>query len=75
MSSIPSRELDEAFVEDFYIGPLTEQEIQTVLAAWEPHRSRIENILEDYDSETQSWRDYRNVAFAWLCDLCPLSQG
>jgi hypothetical protein len=74
MSSIPSFELDEWFVRDFYVSDLTDDEIQTVLKAWEPFRERIEYLLGDFEPEEQSWRSYRNSAFEWLCDHCPLNK-
>lgn len=68
MSSRPSLFLDGDFVQDMYVQVLTDEQIHIVLECWEPHRESIENTLESFDEENQSWRAYRNAAFDWLPD-------
>ena len=74
MSSCDSHRLDEGFVLEMYIQPLTDEDVQLVLKAWEPFRERIDAALDYYwDREEElSWRDYRNAAFDYLPD--PLTE-
>lgn len=58
MSIIPERTL-EGFVADS-LFKCTEQDEAAVVKILEPLREQIEAQMEDYDEETQSWRDYRN---------------
>lgn len=71
MSECEARTLDEAFVRDFYICELTQEQVALVLAAWEPFRDEIERTLERYWETDDgygpvSWRDYRNSSFDYL---------
>lgn len=58
MSHIPGRTL-EALASDTWMSSTPELERLTV-EALEPHRADIELLLEGYDDEEHSWRDYRN---------------
>lgn len=59
-----------------YVRALTAEEVAVVLQTWEPFRERIERILDDYEEDEQSWRDYRNACFDWLPDpLKPAVSG
>lgn len=73
MSSIPCRCLCPEFAREMYVQALTLEDVDRVLACWEPYRDRIEHNLDGYEEDEQSWRDYRNAVFDWLPD--PLSYG
>ena len=44
---------------------MSQDEFAKIVAAFEPHRERIEELLSDYDHDN-SWRDYAGYAFDWL---------
>jgi len=69
MSSCPGRTL-EAFVEDCLMRP-TPERVERICKVLEPERWRIEFRLEDYDSEEQSWRDYRNGLWDAIMEAHP----
>lgn len=58
MSTCPGRTL-EAYVSDAFMNITAEQERQLV-AALAPWRIPIEMMLDCYEADEQSWRDYRN---------------
>lgn len=45
---------------------LTKQEFEPVLALYEPYRESVEYRLQDFDEDTQSWRDYAGACFTDL---------
>jgi hypothetical protein len=54
MSSIPGYTLED-FLEDELYGAIPSVEM---VALCEPYRESVEYALDDFDQETQSWRDY-----------------
>ena len=42
---------------------LSEELFKPLVAMFEAHRETIERILDDFNSKTQSWRDYASYAF------------
>ena len=56
MSSPPSpRDLDGLIAEEWGQGALDRPDVMVVL---EPYRERVDYLMDDFDEETQSWRDY-----------------
>jgi hypothetical protein len=47
---------------------LTKEQFAPIVAIYEPFREDIERRLEDFDEDTQSWRDYSNYVDA---DITP----
>lgn len=69
MSSIPGRTM-ESFVEDCLMRPSPER-VRRICEVLEPVRGNIENSLDSYDSEEQSWRDYRNGLWDMIMETHP----
>lgn len=51
---------------------VTEELFKEILEPFEPHREHVENLLLDFDDDTQSWRDYAGACFDFLPDLYQL---
>lgn len=68
MSSCPSYELDDVFVQEMFVNRLTEEELASLRVRWEPYRTAIQHALERYDARREecSWRDFRNYSFDFL---------
>lgn len=50
--------------------PLINDELfKEILEPFELHREHVEELLRDFDEETQSWRDYAGTCFDFLPDL------
>ena len=50
--------------------PLTGSEFARVVRCFEPARESIETMLEMFDDEHQSWRDYSYGCREWAPDQC-----
>ncbi len=60
MSSCDSYTL-EFFVEDSFFGNVTDEQLEKIVHLLEPEREWIEDrMIDDYDEEEHSWREYRN---------------
>lgn len=51
---------------------VTEELFKEILEPFEPHREHVENLLLDFDDDTQSWRDYAGACFDFLPDIYQL---
>jgi len=69
MSSCPGRTL-EAFVDDCLMRP-TPERVERICMVLEPIREAIEIQIGGFDSEEQSWRDYRNDLWDSIMDVHP----
>jgi len=51
----------EFFVEDSFFGNVTKEQLAKVVRLLEPEREWIEDrMIDDYNEEEHSWREYRN---------------
>lgn len=48
---------------------LTEEQFKVLVDMFEPYRKPIQNRLDDFDEDEQSWRDYAGSAFDFLPDI------
>ena len=69
MSSCPGRTL-EAFVDDCLMRP-TPERVERICKVLEPIREAIEIQIGGFDSEEQSWRDYRNGLWDAIMEAHP----
>lgn len=51
---------------------VTEELFKEILEPFEVHREHVENLLLDFDDDTQSWRDYAGACFDFLPDIYQL---
>ena len=47
---------------------LTEEQFKEVMELFEPYRDIVEDRLEDFDEETQSWRSFAGYSFEFIPD-------
>lgn len=60
----PSLGMAEALGTSTRVRPrLTAEQFAPVVALFEEHREYVENRLEEFDDENQSWRDYAGYSF------------
>lgn len=45
---------------------LTTEQFAPLVALYEPYRAMVESRLDQFDSDTQSWRDYAGHGFDFL---------
>lgn len=58
----------EFFVEDSFMRITKEQEAR-IVTLLEPKRAEIETFMNNFDPESQSWRDQRNSYWGLLTDF------
>lgn len=47
---------------------ITQLEFNPIVALFEPHREVVEYLLQDFDDDTQSWRDYAGASFGFISE-------
>lgn len=47
---------------------ITGAQFAPILALYEPYRGMVEHLLQEFDDENQSWRDYAGCAFDAIPD-------
>jgi hypothetical protein len=67
----PSLRMAEALGVKTNRTTLTPEQFASYVQQYEPYREQVEQRLQDFDDETQSWRDYAGCAFDFLPELIP----